>query len=199
MTTKVKFTRNKRWGAGSYRVSIAEIKQTLDKEGNPKINKNGDGGLDVVFKKEDGLKFTSTFWLGEKTQWLLDLLLKAIKVDNSQEEVDAAEAYGKELWIFIADEYLVHEGQELCDENGEVIIRDKLTARFAEVYGDHRPAVNGDPIYNDGVASASFLIKTPASLVLGKTRADEILARMNGSIEEDVVEDPDNDVQDAPF
>lgn len=175
-----------RWGAGIHVGTIKDVYQTLDKDGVPKKNRNGDYGIDVVFVNDKGDELIQTFWYHEpredkNTQWFLDLLLKATELDNSTEEVSSEELIGKKVWVFVANEYLLSDDLVLEDETGDPIIRDKLIAKFGiYIEGGMKPAMADEPERNDGEVTGIFAIYTQGWKVLGHPEVDRIVARMIG-------------------
>jgi len=107
---------------GVYLVKITDIQKNLDSEGGEITDRNGNPSLKVTLIEESSKKkFMDRIYYGsEKIQWVLDGLMKAIGVDNTQGGVSKELVVGKEVFVAIESvTYVDADGKPTSKDNGD--------------------------------------------------------------------------------
>ena len=107
---------------GVHLVKITDIQKNLDNEGREITDRNGNPSLKVTLTEEASKKkFMDRIYYGsEKIQWVLDGLMKAIGVDNTQGGVSKEAVVGKEVFVVIENvTYVDADGKPTFKDNGD--------------------------------------------------------------------------------
>jgi len=147
--------------AGVHLVSIADLKYARDKHGNLRGTKNGELGLEIIFKNKENHSISGIFWLSDEASWLITNLCKAIGIPyEGNGQISANNILRKKLFITVANEYLIENGNRKKDTIGNDIYYPKLMTKFYPVVDPKiKPIIEGDPERNNGIASGEFVIE----------------------------------------
>ena len=90
---------------GCYIATIIDVNVTALPSGEDRINSKGNDGIDVTFELENGDIFRDTFWFGEKAEFRLNLVIKAVGLNNVDDALGAGELINKQLFLVIGVEH----------------------------------------------------------------------------------------------
>ena len=157
-------------GKGIYLAKILSIEPNVDKDGKDIKSQKGYSSLKVTLEDQKSKgKFTDIIYYGgEKVQWVLDGLMKAIGVDNTQGGVSKEQAIGQEVFLILQQtNYVDAEGKQIMKDNGKpksytnrkrymrVMDRNQLPtdSKLEENKVDSRPQVAPPPVPEVGNSS----------------------------------------------
>ena len=86
---------------GCYLATIIDVNVATLPNGEEKINSKGNDGIDITFELDNGDIFRDTFWFGEAAKFRIDLLIKAVGLNNIEDALGAGELIDKQLFIIV--------------------------------------------------------------------------------------------------
>ena len=86
---------------GCYLATIIDVNVASLPNGEEKINSKGNDGIDITFELDSGDIFREIFWFGEKAEYRINLLIKALGLSNVKDALGAGELLDKELFLVI--------------------------------------------------------------------------------------------------
>tara|TARA_R110002020_G_scaffold113252_6_gene260582 strand:+ start:2531 stop:3061 length:531 start_codon:yes stop_codon:yes gene_type:complete len=131
---------------GIYLARIINIEPNLNKEGKQITSRNGDPSMRIVLEDQNSkARFTDIMYYGgEKVQWRLDGLMKAIEVDNTQGDVSPQLAIGKEIFIILQQtDYVDTQGNPIMKDNGHPKSYTNIK-RYMKVLDRNQPPIDND-------------------------------------------------------
>jgi len=141
---------------GVHLVMIKAVKNTVDKDKNPKFDRNGNPALTFTLIGDGNTVFYDTIYYGtEKIQWVLDGLMTAIGVNNSTGEISGdrirTEVIGKPVWLAVKEDMY----------NDKVTYKRHKYFPFKE--GTPKPPVSDNELYLNGRAEEAVPTNIPAT------------------------------------
>lgn len=148
---------------GVHLVKIINVEENLDKDNNPVVDKNDNPSLKISMKDRDDRLFIDRIYYGsKKVQWVLDGLMKALGVDNSEGSISKNEVIGKTVFVALEEvTYIDGEGNQLYKNNGEAKIFIGRYRYFKVLDVDVPPTIN-EEMLNRKMVDKSFAQAAPA-------------------------------------
>lgn len=104
---------------GTHNVVIKDLRHHVDKAGNQMFNKNNDPGIVFEFADSNGKTHSSVFWIGEKTQFMLDRFCEKVGINNKDQDLSKEAILGHRLWLTLGYRYAKDpQGNFIINENG---------------------------------------------------------------------------------
>lgn len=112
------------------------------------------GAIEILFMDSQKTGLKERFYLGEKHQWILNNLVKAIGFAPG-ETIDKDRAIGCKLWVAVA-QCLMYENQIIrVDHTGAPVWYPKMLPEFWSST-EPRPMLKGNPQDNHGICGEEF-------------------------------------------
>lgn len=143
--------------AGVHAAYISEILPVLDSNKQLLKNKNGDVGVDIVFRNTEGKKISFRYWKSESSKWIISELCAALGFQYTG-SVEKKHLIGKRLFILVAREYIRENGTRRKDiDNNDVWTPVVLPAFRPLVTEEIVPDIVGAPKSKDEEPSGIFV------------------------------------------
>lgn len=115
-----------RMDAGVNHVKIIDVRY-LRINGEIKMS-NGNPTIEIIFENKDKKRIALQVASTESSQWVIDSLCHCLEIDSA--EIDVKKLIGKKLYIIVATEYTVHNGERKKDATGVAIEYKKVLPKF---------------------------------------------------------------------
>lgn len=149
---------------GVHAVYISDIKPVVDGANNNIKNKEGEQGIDIIFRNQYNAKIAFRYWKSDKNRWIIKSLCKAVGFDWT-ENVGRRELVKKWVFILVAVEYIKENGVRKKDMDNNDVFEYVVLPEFRKIITKEIPPhIPGNPQINNGVPEGVFIRERDTTL-----------------------------------